>query len=175
MLRGVNVGGHNRIKMDALRALYEGLRLRDVESYVQSGNVVFASAESDLPRLAARIETRIERDFGFRPAVVLRTAEEMQAVVDTSPFLKRKNIDGSKLLVTFLAQEPEPAARAKALLMRSDPEELHIGVRELYTYFPNGMARPKLSMAQVERALKVPATGRNWNTVMELLAMAQRL
>ena len=172
MLRGVNVGGHNRIKMDALRDLYASLKLRNVESYVQSGNVVCSTEETDLSRLAARIESRIEKDFGFGPSVILRTAGELKAVVAASPF-RSLDLDPSKLLVTFLALEPQPEARAKALVIPVDPEVLHFGTMELYTYFPNGMARPKLSMAQVEKTLKVRATGRNWNTVLQLLAMAE--
>ncbi len=74
MLRGVNVGGHNKMKMDALRALYESLKLRDAQTYVQSGNVIFRTDERDMARLAKRIEDGIERKFGFRPDVILRTA-----------------------------------------------------------------------------------------------------
>ena len=123
--------------------------------------------------MAARIESRIEKALGFRPSVILRTAGEWKAVIAANPFRSRPDVDPSKLLVTFLAWEPDPEARAKALLIRAEPEELHFGRTELYTYFPNGMARPKLSMAQVEKTLMVPATGRNWNTVLQLLAMTQ--
>src|SRR5437879_8558787 len=80
MLRGVNVGGHNKIKMEALRALYESLKLRDAQTYVQSGNVIFRTEERDMLRLAKRLEDGIERKFGFRPYVILRTAAEMRDV-----------------------------------------------------------------------------------------------
>src|SRR5690242_12170421 len=85
MLRGVNVGGHNKIKMDALRALYESLKLRDAQTYVQSGNVIFKPDERDIALLTKRIEDGIERKFGFRPAVILRTAAEMRGVVERNP------------------------------------------------------------------------------------------
>src|SRR5438046_9547754 len=78
MLRGVNVGGHNKIKMDALRALYESLKLRDAQTYVQSGNVIFRTDERDIARLAKRIEDGIERKFGFRPDVIVRTGAEVK-------------------------------------------------------------------------------------------------
>src|SRR2546422_3747559 len=81
MLRGVNVGGHNKIKMDALRALYESLKLRDAQTYVQSGNVIFRTDERDIPRLAERIQDGSERNFGVRPNVILRTAAEIREVV----------------------------------------------------------------------------------------------
>ena len=175
LLRGVNVGGHNQIKMDALRLLYADLKLHDPQTYVQSGNVVFASAQSNLPRLAKQIEDRIEKECGFRTDVILRTAEEMRAVVQYNPFAKRPDLEPARLLVTFLGRKPEPAARERVLQIRAEPEELHVGTLELYTYFPNGMARPKLSMAKVERTLAVPCSGRNWNTVTKLLAMAEEI
>src|SRR5258707_12701573 len=105
MLRGVNVGGHNKIKMEALRALYESLKLRDSQTYVQSGNVIFRSDERDIARLTKRIEEGIERKFGFRPDVILRTAAEMRDVVERNPFAKRRGIEPGKLLVSFLGSD----------------------------------------------------------------------
>lgn len=175
MLRGVNVGGHNKIKMDALRALYESMRLQDPQTYVQSGNVVFRTEERDLVLLAKRIQNGIERSFGFRPEVILRASSELRGVIARNPFAKRRGIDPSKLLVSFLARDPGPEARDKVLKIKSDPDELRIDGRELYVYFPNGMARPKLSWPVVERALKTPGTGRNWNSVTKLLEIAEGL
>ncbi|MGD0669313.1 MAG: DUF1697 domain-containing protein [Bryobacteraceae bacterium] len=173
MLRGVNIGGHNKIKMDALRALYASLKLRDLQTYVQSGNVVFRTDERDLVLLARRIEQAIERKFGFRVPVILRTASEMQDVIARNPFAGRDEIEPSKLAVTFLASRPSDEVLAKVLAVKADPEELRIDGRELYTYFPNGMARPNLSWPLVERTLATPCTGRNWNTVTKLLEMAE--
>ena len=102
MLRGVNFGGHNKIKMDALRALCESLKLRDAQTYVQSGNAILRTDERDIARLAKRIEDGIEKKFGFRPDVILRTAEEMREVIARNPFAKRRGIEPSKLwLVKF--------------------------------------------------------------------------
>jgi len=175
MLRGVNVGGHNKVAMQALRSLYASLGLLDAQTYVQSGNVVFRTKEKNLASLAAMIESAIERSFGFRPSVILRTISELRAAIAANPFATRSGIEPSKLLVTFLAASPSAEARQKALSIKADPEELHILDRELYIYFPNGMARPKLSMASVERALKIPGTGRNWNSVTKLLELAEKL
>src|SRR5438046_9339043 len=91
MLRAVNVGGHNKIKMDALRALYESLKLRDAQTYVQSGYVIFRSDERDIARIAKRIEEGIERKFGYHLSH-LRTAAEMREVIARSPFAKRHGI-----------------------------------------------------------------------------------
>src|SRR6266478_5309670 len=175
MLRGVNVGGHNKIKMEALRALYESLKLRGAQTYVQSGNVIFRTEERDTARLTKRIEEGIERKFGFRPDVVLRTAAEMREVVARNPFAKRRGIEPNKLLVTFLASDPGEEAREKVRQMKCDPEELRIEGRELYIYFPNGMGRSKLSGAAIEKTLKAPGTGRNWNRVTKMVEMAEKL
>jgi uncharacterized protein (DUF1697 family) len=175
MLRGVNVGRHNRIKMDALRALYESLGLLDVQTHVQSGNVVFRTEGRDLARLTNRIEKGIERSFGFRPDVIVRTSSELRRVIARNPFATRRGIDPSRLLVTFLASDPGPDARDNIRRIKTDPEELWIDGRELYIYYPNGMARPKLSSALIEKMLKTSGTGRNWNTVRKLLEIAERL
>lgn len=175
LLRGVNVGGHHIIKMDALRALYESLDLRDPQTYVQSGNVIFRTGERDPVRLAKRIEDGIEQQFGFRPAVIVRTSSELREVIAKNPFAKRRDIEPSKLLVDFLASDPAPDARDKVLQIKADPEELRPIGRELYIYFPNGMGRSKLPWAVIDKALKTPRTGRNWNTVTKLLEIAERL
>ena len=177
MLRGVNVGGHNRIRMEALKALYESLGLRDPQTYIQSGNVVFRTEERDLVLLTERIQNAIERSFGFRPGVIVRTASELRDVIARNPFAARPPgaIDPSRLLITFLASDPGAEAREKVLRIKADPEELRFELRELYTYYPNGMARPKLSWALIEKTLKTPGTGRNWNTVTKLLEIAERL
>jgi uncharacterized protein (DUF1697 family) len=175
MLRGVNVGGHNKIKMEALRALYESLKLRDAQTYVQSGNVVFRTDERDMARLAKRIEDGIERKFGFRPDVILRTPAEMRDVIARNPFGKRRGIEPGKLLVSFLADDPGEEGREKVRQMKYEPEEMRIDDREVYIYFPNGIGRSKLSLARLEKTLKVPGTGRNWNSVTKMLDMAERL
>jgi len=159
LLRGVNVGGHNKIKMDALRALYASLKLRDPQTYVQSGNVIFRTGECDLVQLAGRIETAIDRGFGFRPNVIVRTASELRAVIARNPFATRAGIDPSKFLITFLARDPGQEARDRFLRIKADTEEMRIEGRELYIYFPNGLGRSKLSPALIEKVLGTPGTG----------------
>ena len=175
MLRGVNVGGHNKIKMDQLRAVYQSLGFRDAQTYIQSGNVVCRADKRELATAGARIEKGIERNFGFRPSVIVRTAPELREVIVRNPFAKRSGIDASRLLVAFLASSPAADALDKVLKIKCEPEELRVSGRELFIYFPNGMARPKLSLATVERTLKISSTGRNWNTVRKLLEMAEAL
>ncbi len=175
MLRGVNLGPHHRIKMDALRALYESLGFTDVQTYVQSGNVIFRTNSRDLAAVAAQIENAVERKFGFRADVVVRTTAELRKAVERNPFAARRDLEPNKFLVTFLAGEPDPEGRKKLLQMKTDPEELRIEGREIYIYFTNGMARPKLSWTAAAKMLKSAGTGRNWNTVGALLEMAENL
>lgn len=175
MLRGVNLGPHKRIKMDALRDLYQALGFKDPQTYVQSGNVLFKTSERSLASVAKRIEKGIEETFGFHSNLILRTAAEMQSVIARNPFATRSGIEPGKLLVTFLAGEPTPEARAKLAAIKCDPEELRLDGRELYIYYPNGMGRSKLSPALVERALKISGTGRNWNSVTKMLEMAEKM
>jgi uncharacterized protein (DUF1697 family) len=174
MLRGVNVGGHNKIKMDALRALYESLKFTGCQTFIQSGNVIFKTKERNLAKLSSQIQTAIERSFGFRPDVILRTSEELRDVVARNPFAKRRGIEPGKLLVTFLASAPTAQARDNLLKLKTNGEELRIDGRELYTYFPDGMGRSKI-WPLIERTLKVSGTGRNWNSVTKMLAIADAL
>jgi uncharacterized protein (DUF1697 family) len=175
MLRGVNVGGHNKVKMDALRALYESIGLRNPQTYVQSGNIVFRTNGRDLAAISSKIEKAIERSFGFRAPVVVRTASELRDVIARNPFARRRGIEPSKLLVMFLESHPSDEALEQVLKIKAEPEEMHIDGREVYIYFPNGMARPKLSWVAVEKKLKTAGTGRNWNSVSKLLEIAERL
>ena len=164
MLRGVNVGGHNKISMEALRSLCTKLKLRDACTYVQSGNVIFRTDQRDLASLAKRLQNAIERDFGFRPDIVLRTSAELRDVIARNPFANRRDIEPNKLLVTD-----------KAAKIKTEPEELRIGRREVYTYFPNGIARPTMSWPTIERTLRTSGTGRNWNSVTKMLEIAEQL
>ena len=175
LLRAVNVAGHNMVAMPALRELYQSLALRDAQTYLQSGNVVFRSDAKDLARLRKRIEDAIERSFGFRTSVVLRSAPELKDVIRRNPFAKRTGIEPNRLLVSFLADEPPAESREKIALVKVGPEELRLDGRELYIYYAAGFGKSKLTPALLERTLKVPGTARNWNTVTKLLELAEKL
>ena len=194
MLRGVNVGGHNMIKMDELRGLYQSLGLQQPQTYVQSGNVVFRAKEQNVAQLGTRIGDAIERKLGFRPGVILRTASQMKDVIARNPFARREDIEPGKLIVMFLGSDPDPAMRdaVSALLQpaaggrsltanrarkaqrTTTGEELWMDGSEVFIYFPDGMGRSKL-VPLLERALKKSGTARNWNTVTKLLEMAEEL
>ena len=175
MLRGVNVGGHNMIKMDALKALCVSLKLKDPQTYVQSGNVIFRTEEKDQEKLTRRIQDAIEKAHGFRPGVMLRTASDLKDVVARNPFAKRSGIEPGRLLVNFLAYSPGKDAREKALAIKIGPEEMHLIGREAYIYFPNGQGRSKFPWPAIERALGTSGTGRNWNSVTKILEIAEKM
>ncbi|MGH9495361.1 MAG: DUF1697 domain-containing protein [Candidatus Sulfotelmatobacter sp.] len=175
MLRGINVGLHNRIKMDALRTLYESLKLEDPRTYVQSGNVIFRTKEKNTVKIAAQIQNAIEKKLGCSPTVILRTTAEMKKAITANPFANRRDIVPGKLLVTFLAAEPASDAQFALDKFKDYPEEIHLMGRELYIYFPNGAGKSKLPWSQVERLIKVTGTARNWNSVTKMCEMAEAL
>jgi len=175
MLRGVNVGPHNRIKMDALRAVYESLKFETPRTYVQSGNVIFRTKEKNSGRLAAKIQTAIEKKFKCSPEVILRTAEELRKAIAATPFADRPDLEPGKILVTFLAAAPPLEAQAGFDKFKDYPEEVHLKGRELYIYFPNGSGRSKLPWSAVEKVLKVSGTARNWNSVKAMLEIAEEM
>jgi uncharacterized protein (DUF1697 family) len=172
LLRGVNVGGNKLIRMDTLRDLCVSLKLRDARTFLQSGNVVFTVAESNLDRLARRIEDGIEKRVGFRPDVILRTADEMRSVVKRNPFAGRADVAPNALIVIFLAADPTAAATQKLLEVNKGPEEVKVSCREAYVHYGAGMGRSKFTLPVIEKALGTRGTGRNWNTVNTLLEMA---
>jgi len=175
LLRGVNIAGHNKIKMEVLRDLCVSLNCETPQTLLQSGNVVFKTPSKNTEQLAKSLETAIERKLGFRPNVLARTVPELRGIIARNPFAKRSGIDPGKLVVTFLGVEPNPQARKDLLAMDIAPEELHVKGRELFIYFPDGQARPKLSWPRVEKIIGPAYTSRNWNTVTKLLQLAESL
>jgi uncharacterized protein (DUF1697 family) len=141
MLRGVNVGAHNRVKMDDLKKLFTSLKLRDPQTYVQSGNVIFKTDERNLDKLRKNLETAIHKKFGFQTDAILRSTKDFREVIAANPFAKRKDIHPGKLLVTFFSGDPGEDAREQVRAIKCDPEELFIEGREAYIYFPNGAGR----------------------------------
>jgi len=175
LLRAVNVGGHAVIKMDALRALFLSLKFKDVQTYVQSGNVVFRTDEKDLAKLAKRIQTTIAKKFGVIPDVMLRTTADMRDVVARNPFAQRKDIEPAKLHVSFLAAKLNQNAHDLLAALPLKGEKLVPSGSELFIYFPNGAGKSKLPWRKVDKICQTQGTARNWNTVTKLLEMAEAL
>jgi uncharacterized protein (DUF1697 family) len=173
LLRGINVGGKNRIPMSELKSSLSSLGLEDVVTYIQSGNVVFGSPARDAQDLATGIERQIAEAFGVAITVLVRTAAELEAVAGSNPFLNDE-ADPSKLHVVFLSGRPATNAVATLDPERSPPDEFSVHGREIYLRLPNGAGRSKLTIDYFERRLGVDATARNWNTLIKLIALAHR-
>ncbi len=166
LLRAVNVGG-TVLNMAKLRTLFEARGFRGVQTYIQSGNLVFrAEREPD----GAGLEVAVQREFGVTTRVLVRSLSEMQAVMNSNPFLGRPEVDESKLHVTFFDHAPDGPAGD----VESGRDAFELRGREAYLHCPDGYGRTKLNNAFFERRLKVAATTRNWRTVQRLLEMLGR-
>ena len=175
LLRGINVGGQKIVRMERLRASCAALGFRNVETYLQSGNVVFQAGRRPLSMLAAQIGDAIRRDFGFAVSVVVKTSGEMADVIARNPFLRERGIDVSKLHVTFLSA-PVPRRALKNLEgLSRQSDRFYVGRREVYLYCPEGYGRTKFSNAALEKALSVRGTTRNWRTVTALSEIGSRV
>jgi uncharacterized protein (DUF1697 family) len=174
LLRGINVGGNRKIRMDDLKELYESLGFKDVIPYIQSGNVVFHSDEADVTRLRRHIEDGIEKQFSFQVEVIVRTSAEISEIIETNPFRDQESKESKWVVVLFLAALPEDSAQEDLLKSYVGPEELFITGKELYIYYTNGIGRSKLSLSLIEKKLKTVGTARNWNTILQLQKLLQR-
>jgi uncharacterized protein (DUF1697 family) len=176
LLRAVNVAG-NKVEMAALRSGLTGLGFEGVQTYVQSGNVVFRAegaeeAEGDDPRAhAAAIASLIADQTGLDVTVLVLTAAELAEVAAANPFAAT-GADEKTLHVTFLAEPADEAAFAALKLPAQDGEQVVLGDRVVYLWLPHGYGRSKLSNAYLERVLRLPATTRNWRTVKTLVELS---
>jgi uncharacterized protein (DUF1697 family) len=175
MLRGINVAGHNPIKMEQLRGLCNGLGFQNVETYVQSGNVVFQTTTDNASALSKRLNETILESFGVNTPVIIRTSKEMLTLIANNPFVKEKDIDPSKLHVTFLSETARKGSTKRLEALATNPDRFHTILREIYLYCPGGYGRTKLSNNAIEKALSVTATTRNWKTTNTLFRMVSKL
>ena len=168
LLRGINVGGKTKVAMAALRDVCASVGCEDVVTYIQSGNVVLKSPLS-ADKLRAALEAAIAAEFGFNPAVMIREAEEMAAIVDRNPY---SDADEKTVHVGFLPAAPDAATKKCLAAIDCAPEEITVVGRDLYLHLPNGMGRAALPL-QMERCLRpAPVTVRNWRTVSKLAELS---
>jgi uncharacterized protein (DUF1697 family) len=172
LLRGINVGGKNKLPMADLAAMFSAAGCGGVRTYIQSGNVVFEASAKVAGALPGAVGRAIEAGFGYRVPVILRTADELGAVVRSNPFLA-KGGEPEVLHVAFLSAEPGPARVAALDHGRSPPDEMAVLGREVYLRLPNGAARTKLTNAYFDSTLAATSTVRNWRTVEKLAEMAK--
>jgi uncharacterized protein (DUF1697 family) len=171
LLRGINVGGKNKLPMADLSAMFTAVGCSAVQTYIQSGNVVFEAPAAVAGGAAALVAQAIADRFGYRIPVVLRTAAELAAVALENPLLA-KGADPSVLHVVFLAGAPAASRVAALDPNRSPPDELLVRGREIYLACPNGIARTRITNAYLDATLATTSTLRNWRTVLELARLS---
>ena len=167
LLRAVNVGGRT-VKMDKLCAMFEGMKLRNVQSFIASGNVIFESTASEAS-LESRIEKELAKSLGFEVPTMVRSCAEVATIAKYAPFPKLSAPAGrGGLYVGFLKSKPDAAAVGRVMAMANDLNEFHVRGRELYWYARDRMAVLKITNTAFERALEMPTTFRNVTTVRKL-------
>ncbi|SEN35326.1 Uncharacterized conserved protein, DUF1697 family [Actinacidiphila rubida] len=172
LLRGINVGGHNKVPMQTLRELLAGIGGTEVRTHLQSGNAVFAHDERDPALLAADLERALADELGLTITCMVRTGADLRRVVDANPYAM-DDVNGSRFLVVFLSG-PVPLDKLAAIDRSTyAPDSLEPGEREIYGHFPDGIRDSKLAALLTDRRLGVSATARNWNTVTKLLEFAE--
>jgi uncharacterized protein (DUF1697 family) len=170
LLRAVNVGGTGKIRMADLKAMAEAMGFAEVQTLLQSGNLVFRpDAETDLE---ARIEAELARRFGLKSAVIVRTADQWSRLAEANPYPEAAAKDPSHLLVMPLKTPPKADAEAALQAAIRGAETARVIGQTAYFVYPDGMADTKLTPAVIERCLGAVGTARNWNTTTKLLALA---
>ncbi len=169
LLRGINVGGRKKVAMGDLRDALRSLGYGDVETYLQSGNAIFAAPDRDPgpDRLARDVEQALRSRLETDVKVLVRTGDELASVVEANPFPGAAS-EPSRLHVAFLSAAPDEDRAATIDAARFEPDQFRIGERAVYLWYPNGAGRSKLTNDLLERKLGVTATSRNWNTVLAL-------
>jgi uncharacterized protein (DUF1697 family) len=175
ILRGINVSGYRMIRMDALRQLIEDLGFNNIQTYIQSGNVVFQTNKAKSQDLEKKIADKITESFGFNVPVIVKEYLEIKQIVTDNPFLKDKTKDVSHLHITFLSARPEQEKSDKLNEGAFQPDEFRLTDKVIYLYCPKGYSNSKLTNSFLESKLKVTATTRNWKTVNALINVAEKM
>jgi uncharacterized protein (DUF1697 family) len=168
MLRGINVSGQKKIRMADLKSLYESLGFENVQTYVQSGNVVFDSEEQDAIKLRRTIEAQVKSTFGFSVPILIRTGDDFQRIIKRHPF---KYEEAIRVLITFLYEVPEQSKWDELSCYTDEVDQFVLGEQEVFLYCPGGYGKTKLSNTFFEKKLGVICTTRNWKSVNALYKM----
>jgi uncharacterized protein (DUF1697 family) len=170
LLRGINVGGKNKLPMKDLVAMFVDAGCSDVQNFIQSGNIIFRAPVRLSVRLPSLITEAISNRFGFRVPVLLRTFDQLQEVIASNPYFHAE-ADEDLLYVMFLAESPTSASIASLDPGRSPPDVYKVRGREIYLELHNGAAKTKLTNDYFDRKLATTSTARNWRTVNKLLEL----
>ena len=171
LLRGINVSGQKKIKMSDLKILFEDLSFTNVETYIQSGNVLFSSNSNNNKNIQDKIENKILNKFGFSVKVIIKTPDELWYALSNNPFLKDKKKDTGKIYFTFLSENPTAVNIKKLNEVDYSPEGYIIDGDIVYLFFPNGYGKAKMNNNFFEKKLNVFATTRNHKTVKTLFTL----
>lgn len=172
LLRGINVGGHRIIKMADLRELLKKEGFEQVKTYIQSGNILLQSKETDTEQLAEQIATAIQQEFGFEVPTLVITPDTLERVVQHNPFLEEAE-ELKTLHVTFLQKQPSKDQLEGLAQMDFTPDKMAVHPDYVYLFCPGPYHKTKLSNAFFEKELGTSATTRNWKTVLKLQEMLQ--
>jgi len=167
LLRGINVGGNTMIKMEELRNAFEALRFNNVASYINSGNLAFDTRKTDSTKLAARIETAIEKDFGKTVPVMIREQKDIGRIIDANPFAGEFE-SHKEMHVLFLTENMPKEKEEQLLAAAPEGERFAVRGREIFCHLPKGVADSLLGKSFIEKKLKLAVTARNWRTVEKL-------
>ncbi len=170
-LRGINVGGHRKIKMADLKQVHESMGHWNVATLLQSGNIVFECSETDRQKLIQDIATEYQKRLGLHTDVLVRSGTELGEIVRGCPFPLTPNREPRFLHVVLLSGLPSSDA-VRNLLMYDGPEEKQISEDAMYVYYTEGSGRSKFNLPFIEKTLAVRATSRNWNTVTKIAELA---
>lgn len=171
ILRGINVGGKRKILMADLKSMCEKLGLKNVTTYIQSGNLIF---DSDKPNseLENDLEKAITKNFGFDVPVIVRTEKELENSINNNPFFD-KEADIKQLHLTFLKEKPNKENLEKTLTFNYEPDKFKIEDKDTFIFCAGKYHESKLTNNFFEKQLKVGATTRNWKTVMKLSELSK--
>jgi uncharacterized protein (DUF1697 family) len=170
LLRGINIGSSNRIAMPALREALTAAGLENPRTYLQSGNIVIDTGLNE-SELTVRVERLISERFALSIPAVVRSSKELARVVTANPFPELAAQEPKRFQVTFLRGQPDPGAEDRLRVLATGDERVSVGEREIYAWYPDGIARSKLA-TQPGLGKGVVPTSRNWTTVLNLLEMA---
>jgi uncharacterized protein (DUF1697 family) len=167
LMRGINVGGKNKLPMKELAGYFADAGCSDVRTYIQSGNVIFRAGNPVLKGLTGQITERIATEFGYKVPDVLRSEEELSDAIANNPFLK-PDADENAHYMMFLGDIPAAEAIARLDAGRSPGDEFHVRGRDVYLYLRTGAADTRLTNAWFDKQLQTVSTARNWRTVLKL-------
>lgn len=171
LLRGINVGGHKLVSMAELRTLCSGLGFADVQTYIQSGNVIF-SAQGTAASLETTLEKAIAQQFGFPVDTLVRAAQEWPAYIKGNPFVDACAKEPQLVLMALAKRTPCKEAVAALRERAKDGERIEAAGPAIWFHHPSGSARSKLTPSLIDRLVGSPVTTRNYRTVLKLGELA---